>query len=317
MKLIFMGTPEIAASVLKSVIDSGKHEIEAVVTRTDKPKGRGHEMDAPPVKKLALENGLVVLQPEKASAPEFIEKIREYAPDVIVVAAYGKILKPALLEIPKYGCINVHASLLPKYRGAAPIQQAVIDGEEKSGITIMHMAEGLDTGDMIIKKEIPLEKKETAGSLHDKMAEAGGPLLLEALDLLEAGTAPRIVQNEAEATYVTTIDKSMGKIDFNNSAVKIERLIRGLNPWPTAFTYLNGKLLKIWDADVCALEGLSKEFKNAECGTVVDVTEDHFTVLCDGSLLKINSLQIEGKKRMDTADFLRGFKVEKGTLLGN
>ncbi len=316
MKLIFMGTPEIAASVLKSVIDSGKHEIEAVVTRTDKPKGRGHEMDAPPVKKLALENGLVVLQPEKASAPEFIEKIREYAPDVIVVAAYGKILKPALLEIPKYGCINVHASLLPKYRGAAPIQQAVIDGEEKSGITIMHMAEGLDTGDMIIKKEIPLEKKETAGSLHDKMAEAGGPLLLEALDLLEAGTAPRIVQNEAEATYVTTIDKSMGKIDFNNSAVKIERLIRGLNPWPTAFTYLNGKLLKIWDAEVVSEDSIPSKYKKAAPGTIVGVTSDSILVLCAGSLLDIRSLQIEGKKRMSTADFLRGFRTEEGTRLG-
>ncbi len=316
MKLVFMGTPEIAASILKSIIDSGKHEIAAVVTRTDKPKGRGHEIDSTPVKKLALEHGLTVLQPEKASAPDFIETLTGLAPDVIVVAAYGKILKPAVLNLPKYGCINVHASLLPKYRGAAPIQWAVIDGVEKSGITIMHMAEGLDTGDMIISEDIPLEPKETAGTLHDKMAEIGGPLLLRALDMLEAGTAPRIPQDNEKASYVSTIDKSLGKIDFNNDAAKIERLIRGLNPWPTAFTYINGKLLKIWDADVLPVKDVKNEFRKAEAGTVVDADADAFYVLCDNSVLKINSVQIEGKKRMDSADFLRGFKIEPGTKLG-
>ena len=317
MRLIFMGTPEIAACILQSLIDSKEHEIVSVVTRTDKPKGRGHETDAPPVKKLAAEYGIPVLQPEKAGTPEFINTIKELAPDIIVVAAYGKILKPALLEIPKYGCINVHASLLPKYRGASPIQWAVINGEEKSGVTIMHMAEGLDTGDMIITKEIPLEKKETAGSLHDKMAAIGGPLALEAIRMLENGTAPRIHQNEEEATYVTTIDKSLGSINFSKTAAVIERLIRGLNPWPTAYTHIDGKLLKIWDADVAEDFAIPKEFHKAERGTVIGVEADAIYVLCDDSVLKINSLQIEGKKRMSTADFLRGFRVEKGTVFGN
>ncbi len=317
MKLVFMGTPEIAACVLKSIIESGKHDITAVVTQPDKPKGRGHEMDAPPVKKLAMEHGIEVLQPEKAGTPEFIESIRKLEPDVIAVAAYGKILKPALLEIPKYGCINVHASLLPKYRGAAPIQWAVINGEEKSGVTIMHMAAGLDTGDMIIKKEIPLEKKETAGSLHDKMAAEGGPLLLEALDMLENGTAPRIQQTEEEATYVSVLDKSIGNIDFNNSADRIERLIRGLNPWPTAYTSLEGKLLKVWDADVLPEKYIPKEYIKAEKGTVIRAEKDELLVLCNASVLKINSLQLAGKKRMDTADFLRGFKIDAGTRLGS
>ena len=316
MKLIFMGTPEIAACVLKSIIDSGKHEITAVVTQPDKPKGRGHEMDAPPVKKLALEHGLTVLQPEKAGTPEFIETIRALEPDVIAVAAYGKILKPALLEIPKYGCINVHASLLPKYRGASPIQWAVIDGEEKSGVTIMHMAEGLDTGDMIMKEEVTLDKKETAGSLHDKLAAVGGPLLLKALDALSAGTAQRIRQNEEEATYVTTLDKSFGKIDFNNPAEKIERLIRGLNPWPTAYTKINDKLLKIWDADALPGNLIPKDMAKAEKGTVIKAEGDELLVLSANSILKINELQLEGKKRMSTADFLRGFKIERGTILG-
>ncbi len=316
MKLVFMGTPEIAASILKSIIDSGKHEIAAVVTRTDKPKGRGHEIDFTPVKKLALEHGLTVLQPEKASAPDFVETLAGLAPDVIVVAAYGKILKPVILDMPKYGCINVHASLLPQYRGAAPIQWAVIDGAEKSGITIMHMAEGLDTGDMIISEDIPLEAKETAGTLHDKMAEAGGPLLLKALDMIEAGNAPRVAQDEDKASYVSTIDKSFGKIDFNNDALKIERLIRGLNPWPTAFTYINGKLLKIWDADVLPVKNVKTELRKADAGTVINVDTDAIYVLCNDSVLKINSVQIEGKKRMDCADFLRGFKIAIGTKLG-
>ncbi len=315
MKVVFMGTPEIAAGVLKSLIESGKHEITAVVTQTDKPKGRGHEMVAPPVKQLAVLHGIKVLQPEKASAPDFIETIREMKPDVICVAAYGKILKQALLDIPEYGCINVHASLLPKYRGAAPIQWAVINGEEKSGVTIMHMAAGLDTGDMIISQEIKLCEKETAGSLHDKMTEIGGPLLLEALDMIENGTAPRIPQDESEATYVSTMDKSFGKMDFSRSASELERLIRGLNPWPTAYTSIDGRLLKIWDGDVLNRD-LLKEEKTAAEGTVVEVTPDHLVVRCKDSLLKINSLQLEGKRRMNTAEFLRGYKVNKGTVLG-
>ncbi len=316
MKIVFMGTPEIAAKVLKSLIDSGRHEIAAVVTQPDKPKGRGHEMAFSEVKETALKEGIRVLQPEKASDPAFLDEIRNIAPDVICVAAYGKILRPVLLDMPRFGCINVHASLLPKYRGAAPIQWAVLNGEEKSGVTIMHMAAGLDTGDMIIKEEVPLSKDETAGSLHDKLADIGGPLLLKALDLIEKGEAPRIPQDESQATYVSTIDKSFGNVDFSEPAEKLERFLRGLDPWPSAFTKLNGKNLKLFKGEVKEAGSLPEEYKNAVPGTVVSVSQDSFDILCGEGIISIKQLQLEGKKRMDTADFLRGYVITPGTVLG-
>ncbi len=315
MRAVFMGTPEIAATVLKSVLAS-KHEVVAVVTQTDKPKGRGHEMAFPPVKEVALEAGIPVLQPQRARDEAFIEELKAYHPDIILVAAYGKLLPKAILDMPKFGCINVHASLLPKYRGASPIQWAVLNGDEKSGVTIMHMAETMDTGDIIMKEEVILSADETAGSLHDKLAEIGGPLLVTAMDALETGRAPRIRQNEEEATHVKMLDKTMGNLEFSKPAVQLERWIRGLNPWPTAYTKLDGKMLKLWRADVVPAENLSKEEKGFAPGTVISVTKNSFDVLTGDGALRVLELQLEGKRKMTTEEFLRGFLLEKGTGLG-
>jgi len=310
MRAIFMGTPEIAATVLKSVLAS-KHEVVAVVTQTDKPKGRGHEMAFPPVKEVALEAGIPVLQPQRARDEAFIEELKTYNADIILVAAYGKLLPKAILDMPKFGCINVHASLLPKYRGASPIQWAVLNGDEKSGVTIMHMAESMDTGDIIMTKEVVLAEDETAGTLHDKLADIGGPLLIEAIDALETGCAPRIRQKEEEATYVKMLDKTMGNLDFSKPAVQLERWIRGLNPWPTAYTKLDGKMLKLWRAEVIPAEERGKE-----AGTVISVAKDSFDVLTGNGALRIRELQLEGKRKMTAEEFLRGFSLEAGTVLG-
>ena len=315
MRAVFMGTPEIAATVLKSVLAS-RHEVIAVVTQTDKPKGRGHEMAFPPVKEVALEAGIPVFQPQRAKDEAFIEELRALNPDIILVAAYGKLLPKAILDMPKFGCINVHASLLPKYRGASPIQWAVLNGDEKSGVTIMHMAETMDTGDIIMAEEVILAADETAGTLHDKLAEIGGPLLITAMEALETGRAPRIRQNEEEATHVKMLDKTMGNIDFNKSALQLERWIRGLNPWPTAYTKLEGKMCKLWKAEVLSAEELTKEEKNFMPGTVLRVEKESFDVLTGEGVLRIKELQLEGKRKMTAEEFLRGFKLEAGTVLG-
>lgn len=315
MRAVFMGTPEIAAVILKSVLAS-KHEVIAVVTQPDKPKGRGHEMAFPPVKEVALAAGIPVLQPQRARDEEFLEEMKQLNPDIILVAAYGKLLPKVLLELPKFGCINVHASLLPKYRGASPIQWAVLNGDEKSGVTIMHMAEEMDAGDIIMKEEVVLAADETAGSLHDKLADIGGPLLLSAMDALENGRAPRIRQNGEEATHVRMLDKTMGNMDFSKPAVVLERWIRGLNPWPTAYTKLDGKMLKLWKAEVVPAEELTKEIRNEQWGTIVCIEKDSFSVTTGDGLLKVKELQIEGKRKMTAEEFLRGFKLEIGTVLG-
>lgn len=315
MRAVFMGTPEIAATILKSVLSS-RHEVLAVVTQTDKPKGRGHEMAFPPVKEVALEAGIPVLQPERAKDEEFLAEMKRLNPDIILVAAYGKILPKVLLDLPKFGCINVHTSLLPKYRGASPIQWAVLNGDEKSGVTIMHMAEGVDTGDIIMKEEIVLSAEETAGTLHDRLAAIGGPLLLKAVDALETGRAPRLAQNEEEATHVKMLDKNMGNLDFSEPAEKLERWIRGLNPWPTAYTRLGGKMLKLWKAEVVSKDGLSKEARKQQPGTIVIVEKESFGILTGTDILNIKELQLEGKRRMTAEEFLRGFKLEPGIILG-
>ncbi len=315
MRAVFMGTPEIAATVLKSVLES-RHEVIAVVTQTDKPKGRGHEMAFPPVKEVAIEAGIPVLQPQRARDEEFIAELKSLNPDIILVVAYGKILPKAILDMPKFGCINVHASLLPKYRGASPIQWAVLNGDEKSGVTIMHMAEGVDTGDIIMTDEVVLAEDETAGTLHDKLAEIGGPLLLKAMDALETGRAPRISQNEEEATHVKMFDKTMGNLDFSQPAVQLERWIRGLNPWPTAYTKLDGKMLKLWKASVVSAEELAKDVKMQQPGTIISVEKDCFGILTGDGVLQVKELQLEGKRKMTAEEFLRGFKLELGTVLG-
>ena len=310
MKIVFMGTPDIASGVLKELISS-EHEILCVVTQPDKPNGRGNEITFSPVKKLAMENGIEVLQPQKASAPEFEEKLKEYAPDIIVVVAFGQILKKNILELAKYGCVNVHASLLPKYRGASPIQWAVINGEKETGITIMQMDPGIDTGDIILQEKIELAPDETAGSLFDRLTDLAGPVLLKALSLIEEGKAVFIPQNSDEATYVSMLKKSMGRLDFSFKAIEIERLIRGLIPWPGAYTFINGKMLKIWKTCVAGAE----ENVKAEPGQIRIKDNALFIGTGEGTL-EILELQMEGKKRMPAYDFLRGAAITDGEYTG-
>lgn len=313
MKIVFMGTPDLAATVLDKLIQS-EHEIIAVVTQPDKPKGRSKQMQYPPVKELALSHQIPVYQPNKAKDEDFIKKLEEINPECIVVAAYGKILPKAIIDLPKYGCINVHASLLPKYRGAAPIQWSIIDGEEKTGITIMYMDTGIDTGDMIMKEEVIIEPKETGGSLHDKLAVCGGGLLIKALKGIEDGTAVREKQNDVESTYAKMLDKSLGHIDFSNSAVEIERLIRGLNPWPSAYTFLDGKTLKIWEASLD--RDVSEKANNTgKPGEIIEVTKDSIIVQTGNGRLALQEVQLEGKKRMTVDAFIRGFDLQVGNIL--
>jgi methionyl-tRNA formyltransferase len=308
MNIVYMGTPEIAAVILKALHEAG-HRIIGAVTQQDKPKGRGNQVQFPAVKEMALSLNIPVYQPRRVKEPEFIEVLKQLNPDVIVVAAFGQILSKVILDLPKFGCINVHASLLPKYRGSAPIQWSIIEGEEKTGITIMHMDEGIDTGDMISKKEITLSPKETFGSLHDKLAEAAGPLLIQALADIEAGRAARTKQGDSNSIYARILDKSLGHIDFSQPAVKIERLIRGLNPWPSAYTSLEGKMLKIWDADVEPAQ------ENGVPGEIIAVRKDAILVQTGDGILAVKELQLEGKKRMTAESFLRGYEVKANIVL--
>ena len=302
MKIVFMGTPDFSVNALENIVKAG-HDVVGVITQPDKPKGRGGKMQYTPVKEKALELGLDVYQPQRVKETEFIEKLKEMNPDAIVVIAFGQILPKAILDMPKYGCINVHASLLPKYRGAAPIQWSVIDGEKETGVTTMYMNEGLDTGDIIDKVVVPIDKKETGGSLFDKLAIEGGKLILKTLIELENGTAVRTPQDDSKSNYAGMINKQLGKIDFNKSANEIERLIRGLDPWPSAYTKMDGKTLKIWDADVDDSENDSAP------GTITEVGKDFIRVATGKGSLKILELQLEGKKRMKTRDFLNGAKI--------
>lgn len=307
MKIIFMGTPDFAVGTLRSLAEAG-HEITLVVSQPDKPKGRGHAMVPTPVKVVAEELGIPVFQPVKIrEAKDVLEKTEA---DVCVVAAFGQIIPASILHMKKYGCINVHASLLPKYRGAAPIQWAVIDGEKESGVTIMQMDEGLDTGDMLAKAIVPMDEKETGGSLFDKLSEAGGRLCVETLAKLEKGEITPEKQGESPTAYASMLDKKMGNIDWNKSAVVIERLVRGLNPWPSAYTHLDGKTLKIWACDV-----LPQSASKGESGEILEVTKDAIHVQTGDGILVLREIQLAGKARMDAGAFLRGYKVVPGTVL--
>ena len=309
MKIVFMGTPDFAVPTLEALYQS-RHEVAAVVTQPDKPKGRGKAMAMPPVKEKALEYGIPVYQPVRVRKDEaFFEELTRIQPDVIVVIAFGQILPERILNLPKYGCINIHASLLPKYRGAAPIQWAVINGDEVSGVTTMQMDVGLDTGDILDTVEVRLDPKETGGSLFDRLSLAGGKLILSTLEKAEAGILHPVKQDEAEATHVTMLDKSMGQIDWSMDAAVIERLIRGLNPWPSAYTHWNDKVIKLWQADVV------EDNTDQEAGTIVKVEKDSFYVQTGEGLLKIEELQLQGKKRMDAGAFLRGNHLEYGEIL--
>ena len=310
LRVVFMGTPDFSVPTLEALIKAG-HSIVGVYCQPDKQKGRGKQVQMPPVKGAALKHNLPVFQPVTLRYERAQAELEALNPDVVVVIAYGKILPPWLIRLPQYGCINVHASLLPAYRGAAPIQWAVINGDKESGVTIMRMDEGVDTGDMINKVIVPLNEKETGGSLFDRLSESGAKLLVETLPMLEDGSAVFEKQPEESTTpYAAMISKKMGELDWAKSATELERLIRGLNPWPSAFSHLNGKTLKIWEASVEEENGEKKA-----PGTVLQADAKGFRIQTGEGILKIDTLQMEGKKRMDAQAFLRGYTVEEGMIL--
>ena len=307
MRIIFMGTPDFSVGTLEALVEAG-HEVCLVVTQPDKPKGRGKEMQYTPVKEAALKHGIEVYQPRRIREAECVEKLRQYNADIMVVVAFGQIIPKEILEMVPYGCVNVHASLLPKYRGAAPIQWSIIDGEVVTGVTTMQMDEGLDTGDMLLKTEVPITEEETGESLHDKLARAGAALCVETLAKLQEGSIVPEKQGESPTAYAKMLDKKLGNIDWTKSAVEIERLVRGLNSWPSAYTYWNKKVVKIWKASV------TDENSNEQAGTVVKVEKDGFYVQTGNGFLKVLELQIPGKKRMDAGAFLRGYTIEPGEV---
>ena len=311
MKIVFMGTPDFAVGALQAIIDAG-HEVVAVVTQPDKPKGRGKEMQLTPVKECALKYGIPVFQPVKIKTEDAVATLREFQADIFVVAAFGQILSKEILEMPRFGCICIHASLLPKYRGAAPIQWAIIDGETETGVTIMQMDPGVDTGDMLMKKVVPITAVETGESLHDKLMEAGAELIVEALPAIANGTLIPEKQKEEDTCYAKMLTKSLGLIDWTKEAEAIERLIRGLNSWPSAYTYYNGKTLKIWSAEVENSEPAAAQ----QPGMITEVRKDGLVVATGRKQLCITSVQLEGKKRMSVHDFLLGNQITKDCKLG-
>ncbi len=305
MRIVFMGTPDFAVPSLQALIDAG-HDVCAVYTQPDKPQGRKQILTAPPVKTLALEHDIPVFQPNTLKNEDEQARLRELAPEVIIVVAYGKLLPKAVLDIPPHGCINVHGSLLPRWRGAAPIQWAVIAGDEMAGVTTMQMAEGLDTGDMLLTYETKVGEKETAGELFDRLAQSGAELLTQTLVKLDEIT-PR-PQDDAQSCYAHMLDKQMAVIDWSKSAHEIDCLIRGLNPWPIALTMLSGERLKVFAAEKAA--------GNGEPGTVIEADpKKGLTVACGEGALKLIEIQLVGGKRMKATDFLRGHAIEVGTKL--
>ena len=309
MRIVFMGTPDFSVPTLEALVAS-EHEVVGVVTQPDKPKGRGKEIHMSPVKECALQHNIPVYQPVRARDEAFVDEMRALNPDVMVVIAFGQILPKSLLELPKYGCVNIHASLLPKYRGAAPIQWAVINGDEETGITTMMMDVEMDTGDILEKTVVKLDPEETGGSLFDRLSLLGGDLILSTLSKLEKGEITPVPQDHEKATYVKKISKSMGDIDWTMDAVSIERLVRGLNPWPSAFTRWNGKMLKIWEAKV-----IPDPDVKLPCGSVISASDEGLKIQTGAGVLCVTSLQLEGKKRMDTAAFLRGYQVAAGSMM--
>jgi methionyl-tRNA formyltransferase len=304
LRIIFMGTPQFACPTLQMLIDRGE-KVVAAVTQPDRPKGRGQQMQQPPVKVLAEQHGIPVLQPQKVRVSEAIEEIRSYRPDLIVVIAFGQILPKALLDIPRLGCINVHASLLPEYRGAAPINWCIINGETATGITTMVMDVGLDTGDMLLKKKIPISPEETASSLHDRLSVLGAQAMAETLDLLREGKLSPEKQDDSLSSYAPMLKKEMGEIRWDSSASSILNLVRGMTPWPGASTKIDGKALKVHAVRTGSSSGAP--------GVVLSAGKDGIEAACgDGSII-IEDLQLEGKKRLKAAEFLSGFRIEPGS----
>lgn len=324
MKVIFMGTPDFAVGALEALLTAG-HEVTAVVTQPDKQKGRDRKVQFSPVKECALAHGLTVLQPAKIKAPEAVEELKQHEADIFVVAAFGQILSKEILEMPKYGCINIHASLLPKYRGASPIQYAVLNGDDVTGVTIMQMNEGMDTGDILTMKAVPVEKDDTGGSLFEKLSVLGAELLVKTLPKIEAGEIIPVKQQEEDATHVRMLRKEMGRIDWEKDADVLERLVRGMNPWPSAYCSFRGKSLKVWKAEVSLEEqkedsgyaGLFRrnESKEADPGEVLLVTKDSIWVQTGKGVLVLKEVQLEGKRRMPVQDFLLGCQMKAGEIL--
>lgn len=311
MKILFMGTPDYAVSALEALIAAG-YEVTAVVTQPDKAKGRSGQVQFPPVKECALKYGIPVLQPVKIRTQEAVSELKKYEADVFVVAAFGQILTKEILDMPRLGCVNIHASLLPKYRGASPINHCIIDGEKETGVTIMQMDEGIDTGDILTKVKVAIDDDETAESLFEKLSKTGANLIVDTLPKLERGEITPVKQNDAESSHTKMMDKSLGKIDWSKSAAEIERLVRGLNSWPSAYTYINGKSVKLWkcavaDSDFCGGE---------KSGEIIKVTKDIVDVACGKGILRIKELQPEGKKRMDVKTFLLGNQWREGMRFG-
>ncbi|ACL75881.1 methionyl-tRNA formyltransferase [Ruminiclostridium cellulolyticum] len=311
MKIIFMGTPEFAVPSLEMLINEG-YNVIAVVTQPDKPKGRGKKLAAPPVKEFALEHGIKVLQPAKIKTPEFVEQIRELGPDLLITAAYGKIISKDMLDVPPLGCINVHGSLLPAYRGAAPIHWSIINGEKVTGITTMFTDVGLDTGDMLLKRELEISSDMTAGELHDEMAILGAEVLKDTLIHLKNGTLVRSPQDDALSSYAPIITKEVGLIDWNKTVQQVHNLVRGTNPWPGAFTFINESKMRVWKT--CIVDfGNSQE----HCpGEIVSVDDKGILVKCCDGYIMIKELQFDSSKRMKVRDYIRGNKIDTGEKLG-
>ncbi len=308
MKTVFMGTPDFAVDVLDAMVKAG-HEVGYVITQPDKARDRGKKIQFTPVKEKAMEYGLEVLQPEKVRGnEELLAQLEEYAPDIIVVVAYGQILPKSVLDLPRLGCVNVHASLLPKLRGASPIQNAIVTGETVTGVTIMQMGEGLDTGDMLTKVEVEIGRMN-GQQLHDALAKAGAQLLVDTLPKLDAGEITAVPQDDSQSTYAGLIRKQDGKIDFSKSPVEIERLIRGFDPWPGAFCDYNGVVMKLWAA--CPTDKATDK----ENGTVLYAGDEGMEIACGGQILKVTEIQVPGKKRVAVKDYLRGNAIEVGTVL--
>lgn len=308
--VVFMGTPDFATGSLKALLEDGKYHIQAVVTQPDRPKGRGQKMVETPVKQFALQQGLPVYQPLKVKEPDFVKQLKDWNPDFIVVAAFGQFLTQEILDIPRYGCINVHASLLPKYRGAAPIQYAIIKGEKESGVTIMRMEKGMDTGAMYSKVRVPIEEETNFARLHDALMDKGAALLVETLPRIAEGLQPEI-QDESKVSFATLLTKEMANIDWNRPAREIHDMVRGFDPVPGAFTHLpDGKILKIWETRIMGKK------RSAAPGTVTEVNKKDFCVACGDEELRILTVQPESKKRMPAAVFLNGHGNLKGERLG-
>lgn len=310
MKIVFMGTPQFAVPTLEKLFESKKYSIELVVTQGDRRRGRGKKLQFPPVKEKALDLGIEVYQPEDINKEESIKKLKNIAPDFIVVVAFGQILKKEVLSIPKFGCINVHASLLPRYRGAAPINWCIINGEEETGITIMDMDEGLDTGDILNKRSVDIDPLDDYPILHDKLSKVGGDLLVETLDMVLDGSVDRIIQDDSLSNYAPMIFKETGKINWNNSAIDIANKVRGLKPWPTAYTSYEGESMKIHLAEV-----LDEKFQG-EPGEIIQVSNDGVAVATKDKTLLIRELQFPNKKKMSVEDYLRGNTIKTGVILG-